>query len=252
MRPRLLCLVSSLWMSLVLPSGTGAATDTDSQDGWGTVIAYVTEDGIPRCFANVVIDGTLWKGLTDETGICTITYLPGGKYTIHCLLMGFGEIRKPVTIIAGQTVQVSFEVQRRGDFHDDRYFEDLENCGPVSHLASKQATSSHGTGPSGLRRSESVLLTIPFEADTIRAIVTKVHDDVAPRWDSTATEIRFEDRRGDVLYRESVYAWDEWSDVLEEEITLSASVLHGDYGEVIELHNDPAPSTVRDPGSSRY
>lgn len=106
--------------------------------------------------------------------------------------------------------------------------------------------------PEPFRRSESLLASIPFKSDTLRVIGTKLHDDVAPRFDSTLCEVRVVDQAGTELYRESLLDCDYPGDTLEEEITLATMAFPFAGGLGIDLYLDASPSIASYPGDCRY
>lgn len=70
-----------------------------------------TTDGKPAPYVTVQITGTTKGAVTDENGEFSIRRLTPGTYTLHITLVGFETVEKTVTTEAGQTVNVSFELQ---------------------------------------------------------------------------------------------------------------------------------------------
>ena len=79
----------------------------------GTVTGRITDatSGLPVAAAQVTVVGTGSGALTSQEGVYTIRAVAPGAVTIRALRLGFAELRQPVTVIAGQTATVNFQLK---------------------------------------------------------------------------------------------------------------------------------------------
>jgi TonB-linked SusC/RagA family outer membrane protein len=82
------------------------ATGLGAQGTQGTVNVRVTADGQPVNQAQVVIVGTNLGGLTNAAGTFVIRNVPAGAQTVRVIRVGYSEQKTPVTVTAGQAVDV--------------------------------------------------------------------------------------------------------------------------------------------------
>lgn len=78
----------------------------------GSIAVTVTEvgSGRPVAQAQVAVAGSLVGGQTNADGKITLRGIPMGAQTVRVLRIGFAETKKPVTVPAGGTVSVAFEI----------------------------------------------------------------------------------------------------------------------------------------------
>jgi TonB-linked SusC/RagA family outer membrane protein len=89
----------------LLPAGTAAAQST------GQVTGVVTDAaGAPVAGAAVAVQGTTRGDETGADGRFTITQVPAGAQQVRVSKIGFSEQTKSVTVAAGQTAAVSFQL----------------------------------------------------------------------------------------------------------------------------------------------
>lgn len=79
----------------------------------GRVVGTVVEarTGTPLSGASVGIENTLFGAATDEAGQFTIDAVPAGAYTLTVRFIGYREARREVTVEAGATAEVRFELK---------------------------------------------------------------------------------------------------------------------------------------------
>ncbi len=74
----------------------------------GTVVDKGSGDGLP--FANLQLEGTSIGTSTGAEGDFTIHQIPAGDYKLIATYIGFKELSISVTVVAGSTVEVEFEL----------------------------------------------------------------------------------------------------------------------------------------------
>jgi TonB-dependent starch-binding outer membrane protein SusC len=79
-----------------------------------TVTGEVTEVGTqrPMVGVQVVIDGTTIGGLTNQRGVFTIPGVPAGEVTVRAHIIGYASQSETVTVGAGETVTVDFQLRQ--------------------------------------------------------------------------------------------------------------------------------------------
>jgi TonB-linked SusC/RagA family outer membrane protein len=82
------------------------AATLGAQTTQGTVTVRVTAEGQPVDQAQVVIIGSTLGGLTGAQGTLSIRNVPAGAQTVRVIRVGYSEQKAPVTVVAGQTVNV--------------------------------------------------------------------------------------------------------------------------------------------------
>lgn len=80
---------------------------TAAQAQTGIIQGTVTDGKAPLAGATVQIERTNKGGYTNAAGSYSLSIIPG-EYTVTVSFVGFASQRKPVTVAAGQTVQVDF------------------------------------------------------------------------------------------------------------------------------------------------
>jgi outer membrane receptor for ferrienterochelin and colicins len=87
-------------------SATSAQEHTDA-----VITGHVVSGGEHIPFVNIYLEGTNYGTSTDVTGHYMMVDLPEGNYTLVAKMVGFKTEKKPVTLKAGETVEVKFELQ---------------------------------------------------------------------------------------------------------------------------------------------
>jgi TonB-dependent starch-binding outer membrane protein SusC len=79
----------------------------------GVVAGRVTVDGglRPLGSAQVVISGTLARTETNDAGAYRLVDVPAGSYEVRVQRLGFTPATKPVTVLAGETATLDFELR---------------------------------------------------------------------------------------------------------------------------------------------
>lgn len=91
---------SFIWINLTL------FTVTAQNNGQITGQMVDASNGEPLFFANVSIEGTSLGSVTDEEGAFEIKAVPPGNYTVVLLYVGYVTQKVPVTVEAGETVDI--------------------------------------------------------------------------------------------------------------------------------------------------
>ncbi|MBN2401100.1 MAG: carboxypeptidase-like regulatory domain-containing protein, partial [Spirochaetes bacterium] len=76
------------------------------------IFGHVTADNTHIPFATVSINGTTMGVHTDETGHYNLINLPEGTYTLTARFAGYKPSEKEITIRAGQTLEINFELEQ--------------------------------------------------------------------------------------------------------------------------------------------
>ena len=90
------------------PAPSGAQSDTGTVRG--TVVDAESIAPVPG--AQVFVAGTVIGTLTDGTGGYSLTNVPAGEQVVTVRLIGYRELSRRVTVVAGQTVEVDFAVEQ--------------------------------------------------------------------------------------------------------------------------------------------
>lgn len=106
--PRLFSTVS---LALFLVAAL-TALPAQAQTGTITGTVFDAESQNPLPGANVVIQGTQEGATTDSQGEYEITGLSPGEYTIQASFVGYQNLSKEVTVQAGQTSELDFQLPR--------------------------------------------------------------------------------------------------------------------------------------------
>jgi outer membrane cobalamin receptor len=88
----------------------GSACAAQGQVVTGVVRDRDSGDPIPN--ANVLIDGTVLGGATDNVGRFRITDVPPGKYEVSVTVVGFKKETRPVTVVEGKEAYLSVDLVR--------------------------------------------------------------------------------------------------------------------------------------------
>ena len=75
------------------------------------IIGHVVSQGEHIPFVNIFLEGTTYGTATDVTGHYMMVDLPVGEYTIVAKMVGYKEQKKQVILIAGETVEVKFDLE---------------------------------------------------------------------------------------------------------------------------------------------
>lgn len=87
---------------------------TQAQTDKGSITGTVKDKtGKAVEFANIQVEKTAFGSYTDESGKFTIKNIPQGDYVIIASIVGFEPIKQNVTVKAGETTTVSFDVAEK-------------------------------------------------------------------------------------------------------------------------------------------
>src|SRR5919108_4923402 len=80
----------------------------------GTIAGTVREAGSGRPIAavQVFIPETPYGAVTDESGEFRILSVPAGPHSLRARMIGFAQLERRVSVIAGQTATVDFALER--------------------------------------------------------------------------------------------------------------------------------------------
>jgi iron complex outermembrane receptor protein len=82
-----------------------------NEDDNGVVKGKVmTSDGKPAADVPVVLQGTTYSATTDGSGNFTMRGIPAGNYQVLIFQPGYNNVIKDITVAAGQTVTVNFQL----------------------------------------------------------------------------------------------------------------------------------------------
>ncbi len=71
-------------------------------------------DGKPLPFANILILGTAWGGMSTDTGDFTIKNVPVGNYSVKVMHMGFDDhTLTDVRVDRGETTTIAFKIKQK-------------------------------------------------------------------------------------------------------------------------------------------
>lgn len=102
-----IAVVASLVVTPLAPHGAAAA-----QGATGTVRGKITNpSGAPVPNAQVFIAGTQNGGQSTADGTYTITRVTAGPVSVRVRMLGYEPVEKPVTVAAGQTTTLDFELK---------------------------------------------------------------------------------------------------------------------------------------------
>ncbi|MCB0397515.1 MAG: TonB-dependent receptor [Flavobacteriales bacterium] len=77
----------------------------------GVIKGVILSEGTAVAYANVGLEGTSLGNAADVNGHFEITSVPAGTYTLFVSAVGYGPLKKDVTIRSGEVVQVRLELQ---------------------------------------------------------------------------------------------------------------------------------------------
>src|SRR5690606_15583648 len=83
-----------------------AQEDTDA-----IIVGHVVSGGEHIPFVNIYLEGTNYGTATDVTGHYMMTDLPLGEHTLIARMVGYKQKKKTVSLKAGSTVEVNFELE---------------------------------------------------------------------------------------------------------------------------------------------
>jgi TonB-linked SusC/RagA family outer membrane protein len=81
-----------------------------AQESTGTVRGRVTEDATQRPLSGATVTIGIRSTRTQTDGSYTITQVPAGPDTVQARMLGYAPATRPVTVIAGQTVEVDLSL----------------------------------------------------------------------------------------------------------------------------------------------
>ena len=101
-------------LRLALLAGLAIAPGAAAQTTTGTLTGIVTDAGSMRPLAAVVvaIEGTSFGVLTNASGGYIVLSVPAGQYTVRATRVGYREGERTVTVAAGGTAQLNFELNQ--------------------------------------------------------------------------------------------------------------------------------------------
>jgi len=100
------------WRRLALFAGLALALPAAAWAQTGTVTGTVTDRSTlqPLNGVQISITGVQRGGVTDARGRFVITNVPAGQQTVEAVFIGYGTAEQTVTVQAGQTATVNFEM----------------------------------------------------------------------------------------------------------------------------------------------
>ncbi len=96
------------WSAALLLACGGSMAAQQDQKITGTVLEAGSRN--PVSGATIVVVGTSYGGVADRYGKFTINRIPVGQYKVEARAVGFKHVSKPVTVSAGQTATVNFDL----------------------------------------------------------------------------------------------------------------------------------------------
>ncbi|WP_298738342.1 TonB-dependent receptor [uncultured Chitinophaga sp.] len=143
----------------------------------------ITTDGKPAPYVSVQITGTTKGAVTDENGEFSIRRLVPGTYTLRISLVGFAPVEKQVAAVAGQTADVSFELQL-----NDKQLQEVV----ISGQRRLRASSSDYANKMTLKNLENAQTTVSVSKELMKEQVVLTVDDamrnvpgLTKMWDAT-------------------------------------------------------------------
>jgi iron complex outermembrane receptor protein len=103
-------LVSFLFLFFISCFSTAIATPVDEDNNGVIKGKVVTSDGKPAAEVAVILQGTSYATETDGTGAFTFRNIPAGSYQVVVSQPGYSNISKDVTVEAGKTATLSFQL----------------------------------------------------------------------------------------------------------------------------------------------
>jgi len=100
------CLAALLLLpGVVLAQGTGS----------GVVTGKVTDsEGKPLGYANIVILGTPWGGMTNDAGVFNVKNIPVGNYSVKVMMIGYeDQLLSDVRVDRGETTNLTFKLKQK-------------------------------------------------------------------------------------------------------------------------------------------
>lgn len=128
-------------------SKISAQTNTDA-----VIIGHVVSRGEHIPFVNIYLENTNNGTTTDVTGHYMMIDLPEGEYTLVARMVGFKIQKKTVTLKAGETVEVNFELE-----------EDVQRVGEVVVTGTKTFK----------RQTESAVIVNVLDSKTIKNVAAQ-------------------------------------------------------------------------------
>lgn len=75
------------------------------------IIGHVVSEGEHIPFVNIFLEGTNYGTTTDVTGHYMLVDLPVGEYILVAKMVGYKEKKEPVTLKAGETIEIKFDLE---------------------------------------------------------------------------------------------------------------------------------------------
>lgn len=115
------CLNQPAFAKSGLSAFSNPDSDSDSEFSFGTLNGYVSEARTGEAIwgANIILEGTTLGTSTNSAGFFTLTRIPEGSYTAVISFIGFREMRREITIVAGETLRLDAELTESGVELDD-------------------------------------------------------------------------------------------------------------------------------------
>jgi outer membrane receptor for ferrienterochelin and colicins len=116
------------------------------------IIGHVVSRGEHLPFVNIYIENTSFGTTTDVTGHYMMVDLPEGEYILVAKMIGFKTEKRPVTLNAGETIEVKFELE-----------EDVQRVGEVVITGTKTFK----------RQTESAVIVNVLDSKTIKNVAAQ-------------------------------------------------------------------------------
>jgi outer membrane receptor for ferrienterochelin and colicins len=102
---KILLLLNIILLIFTIPAGA----QQDHSDA--VIIGHVVSKGEHIPFVNIFLEGTNLGTATDVTGHYMLVEVPLGKYTLVAKMVGYKESKREVTLEAGKTIEVKFDLE---------------------------------------------------------------------------------------------------------------------------------------------
>src|SRR5688572_12834060 len=114
-RPTVRCMPRWFLCTVAFAALLYTGAPLDAQQPMGSVLVRVLngQRGEPLPFAQASVRDTQIGAVTNSQGEALLLNVPSGERTLIVQLIGYGELRRSVTVTAGATVSVLFEMYPR-------------------------------------------------------------------------------------------------------------------------------------------
>jgi hypothetical protein len=138
------------------------ALDASAQSGTGRVTGTVVEarTGAPLVAVLVKVQSTKQQAFSDQDGRFEIADVPSGPHTLLVSVVGFGLVRRDVTVVIGEAVDVSIPVAEGAS----TYVEDVAVSGSPFREAEPGVASQTVLGSRDLLALRGLIADDPFRA----------------------------------------------------------------------------------------